>query len=1300
MATKTLNIGIDSKQAVSGAEQISKSLKDIQAQAAATIKSVDAMDASFARLKASAGNLNSMLGTIGVNANFTRVAAGVGALEQGMLKAKSATSAATAEIERMERVSRAIGTRPTIRPTVATSAPSRVAPAQTNLVMPRPTGVAGFNAEVEKGVKSSQTLESSFNSLTRAAGGLNGILATLGLSAGFTQMVTTMATFEKKMSGVKAVTKASAEEMDRLEKAARKLGATTSFSATQAAEGMGILGSAGLSTSQIISGLESVLNLADAGAMELAKAADIAGSVMGGFGLQATDMGMIADTLAGASVAGALNVQNLGESMKTAAPLARALGMSLQETSAAFVLLSNSGIKGEAAASAFNGILASIISPTKQAEKDIARLGISFDDISPKTNNFTQIMQKLAKANLDSQAAVDLFGREGVAAILTFARSSDELKKVTGDMNKLEGEAKRIATVMGDNLAGDWQNLTGAAEELTLVIGEAGMLGALRSITQTATGVVRVMAGMGNTLGDQEEYYTNLTKVIEALAVTVGTVYAGRALGALITRGAEAVTSQIALATATTAAARATAAATAVEAASATAAVARAQANVAGAQAALQMAIAQDKGTGAMVAQRAAAAQLAAANATLLAAKSGATAAEAAHGAAIAATTVRARAASAAMRVLSTSMAFFGGPIGLAITALGAAIYYLQQRTTEAAKQQVVYNERLEKLKNINAELASASGTRRTELENERKQILANADAEYELAKARLEGLKAFQASGQKTFVDSLDSGLKKLDQAMGFKGAGVNDAVEAAGSIPGMGMVGKVTGLSVGDMKLDTTDKQIADVSASIAQLEKDRASLRTEAGKAIPALVSPGAAAGAGVKKPGAGDDAKESGKSRASIKDTQDKTKAFEDLLVRYGDETSAIEQQSNAYGKSSQEIDKLTAQYVLFNAAREAGLHTDDNVLASIEMVSSQYAASKQRLRDLEDAEKAKNAAMEESARVTAAAATPLEEYQARLARLKELMQQYIDTNGEVGISQETFNRSVEALNKSMNSEGQQIFDATRTSAEQYEIELSKLREQLELYIQTNGAAGISQDTFNRALEKLQQTVGSTTPELDNMARSIPTISAAFDQAASGALYAFEDALVDIVTGTKSAREAFADMAKSIAADLARMAIRMAIIQPLAMMLGGGFGGGMAMAAAPAFGGFASSASVGPISWAHSGGVLGTDSLRQTNPFAGIPKFHTGGLASNETPAILQKGEGVFTRGQMAALAPVNNNSSSAPVTINVSVNQSQGGDPGAAENQGRIIAKHVEMAMGEYLQKQQRPGGQLNPNGGY
>jgi hypothetical protein len=269
----------------------------------------------------------------------------------------------------------------------------------------------------------------------------------------------------------------------------------------------------------------------------------------------------------------------------------------------------------------------------------------------------------------------------------------------------------------------------------------------------------------------------------------------------------------------------------------------------------------------------------------------------------------------------------------------------------------------------------------------------------------------------------------------------------------------------------------------------------------------------------------------------------------------------------------------------------------------------------------------------------------------------------------------------------------IGEARYIEAERLQMLIDKKRELRDATATLTAEEERQADAMGRA----KYAMDTQSTALEDLATSIPNIAYAFEEATRGALLSFEDALVDIVTGTKSAREAFADMARSIAADLARMAIRMAIIQPLAMLFGGMMGGGAAAVAAPVFGGFASQAAVGPITWgqAHTGGIIGGDRLVQRT----LPRFHNGGLAANEVPAILQKGEGVFTRDQMRAMAPVNNNSASAPVTINVSVNQAQGGDPAAAESQGRIIAKHVEMAMGDYLVKQSRNGGILSPNGG-
>lgn len=241
----------------------------------------------------------------------------------------------------------------------------------------------------------------------------------------------------------------------------------------------------------------------------------------------------------------------------------------------------------------------------------------------------------------------------------------------------------------------------------------------------------------------------------------------------------------------------------------------------------------------------------------------------------------------------------------------------------------------------------------------------------------------------------------------------------------------------------------------------------------------------------------------------------------------------------------------------------------------------------------------------------------------------------------------------------------------------------------------------------AMGRAKYAMDSQSTALDSIANSIPNFAYALEEAAGGALRSFEDALVDIITGAKSAREAFADMAKSIAADLARMAIRMAIIQPLAMMFGGMMGGGAAMMPVPIAhtGGIIGRDPLPTRSVPkfHTGGIVGDAPMMSTSPYASFPKFHTGGLAPSETPAILEKGEGVFTVEQMKALSPVNNNDNSArgiTVVNNINVTAPPGGDRGAAESQANNIAKMVSMAVDERLVAAQRNGGILNANGGY
>jgi tape measure domain-containing protein len=225
-------------------------------------------------------------------------------------------------------------------------------------------------------------------------------------------------------------------------------------------------------------------------------------------------------------------------------------------------------------------------------------------------------------------------------------------------------------------------------------------------------------------------------------------------------------------------------------------------------------------------------------------------------------------------------------------------------------------------------------------------------------------------------------------------------------------------------------------------------------------------------------------------------------------------------------------------------------------------------------------------------------------------------------------------------------------------------------------------------------------------LDDLANSGLTFNEQMRSISNDGLNSLEDALVDIITGTKSVKEAFADMAKAIAADLARMAIRQAITIPLAMGLSSMFMGpamGAATGAPMALGGVY-----------HTGGIVGRESgptrSLPSSTFAGAPRFHSGklpannnmpsklpGLGGGEMAAVLKKDEGVFTPQQMSALGPAGG-SQTVVVSPTINVTQPAGATQEQGASFGKAISRELQGMVDERIQRAFRPGGIRNQSG--
>mgnify|MGYP000927598434 CR=1 FL=1 len=299
--------------------------------------------------------------------------------------------------------------------------------------------------------------------------------------------VRTISDYTYALAEAQAVTKATASEMQQLQAVTRQLGATTVFSAAQAAEGVKFLGMAGFETSKIISALPATLDLAAAASLSMGQAADITSNIMSGFGLAADEAGRSADVLAAIASSANTDVSGMGQAMKYVGPIARSLGISMEDTAAAVGVLANQGIQGSMAGTGLKTSLSALLNPSKAAQKAIKDLGLSLDEINPQTNKLDVVIRRLADAGLDAESAFTIFGQRGATAMLALTGAVPDLEKLLNVTNNSAGAAKRMADIMRDTLKNDVELLKSAIAELALVIGDAGLTGAVRGYIQQAT---------------------------------------------------------------------------------------------------------------------------------------------------------------------------------------------------------------------------------------------------------------------------------------------------------------------------------------------------------------------------------------------------------------------------------------------------------------------------------------------------------------------------------------------------------------------------------------------------------------------------------------------------------------------------------------------------------------------------------------------------------------------------------------------------------------------------------------------
>ena len=319
-----------------------------------------------------------------------------------------------------------------------------------------------------------------------------------------TTAVMTGAQFEQAMANVQAITNATGEDFKDLEDKAKEMGASTKFSASQSADAMSYLGMAGWDTTEILAGIEPVLQLSIASGSELATVADIVSDALTGFGMSADETGRFTDILAQVSRKANTNVEILGESFKYSSSLMGSMKYSAEDTAIALGLMANAGVKGSSAGTALSGALARLIDPTEGVATLMEKYNISLTDSEGNMLPLIDVMDNMREqfGKLDTaernQVATQLFGMEAMKGMLAIVNASDDAYDSLKDsIYNSNGAADEMAGIMGDTLQGRIDSMKSAIE--------GGLINVFEQLQPMIEDLVKNITDMATWLAEADE---------------------------------------------------------------------------------------------------------------------------------------------------------------------------------------------------------------------------------------------------------------------------------------------------------------------------------------------------------------------------------------------------------------------------------------------------------------------------------------------------------------------------------------------------------------------------------------------------------------------------------------------------------------------------------------------------------------------------------------------------------------------------------------------------------------------------
>ena len=315
--------------------------------------------------------------------------------------------------------------------------------------------------------------------------------------------------FEAAMSEVEAISGATGSELDQMSQKAKDLGSTTKFSATEVAEGFKYMSLAGWSTSQMLSSIDGIVNLAAAAEMDLAEASDMVTDYLSAFGLSADYAGKMADEMAYAQANSNTTVTMLGESFSNCAADMHAAGQDMETTTSILEAMANQGTKGAEAGTALSAMMRDISQKMKDGKIQIGDTAVAVQDSEGNFRDLTDILKDVEKATngmgtAEKRAALQktFTARSMKAVNEVLTEGVDAVEQYENALRNSDGAAAKMADTMQDNLQGAVTKFKSATEGLGVAaydLVKGPLTGAVDLATGAVSGLTSLISGTSET---------------------------------------------------------------------------------------------------------------------------------------------------------------------------------------------------------------------------------------------------------------------------------------------------------------------------------------------------------------------------------------------------------------------------------------------------------------------------------------------------------------------------------------------------------------------------------------------------------------------------------------------------------------------------------------------------------------------------------------------------------------------------------------------------------------------------------